>query len=100
MDEQRGVFGCSLSAAELADRRQAWEAMAAARLDGVREEGRLRVRFRGQPGVPESLRALVVAERDCCGWARWEVTAEGDASVLEVSGPPGRIGALAGVFGL
>jgi hypothetical protein len=100
MDEQTEVFGCSLSAAELADRRGAWEAVVAARVDGVRNEGGFRVRFRGDSGVSESLRALVAAEQECCGWASWEVVDEGDCSVLEVSGPPGRIGALATAFGI
>ena len=100
MDQQPEVFECSLSAAELEDRRAAWEAIAATRVDGVRNEGGFRVRFRSQSGISDSLRALVAAERDCCGWARWEVIDDGDCSVLEVSGPPGRIGALASAFGL
>ncbi len=85
---------------DLAARLDAWRGLEAARVDGQRTEGGFRVRFRGEPTVYESLRTLVAAERDCCGWARWEVMEEDGWSVLEVAGPPGRIGALATAFGL
>ncbi len=73
--------------------------------------GRGEVRCCADPGwVPGALSGgarypsvawrVVAAERDCCGWARWEVTDEGDCSVLEVTGPPGRIGRLASAFGI
>ena len=100
MDEQSGALECSLSAAELAGRREAWEAVAAARVQAVRNEGGFRVWFQSQPGISESLRFLVAAERDCCGWASWEVIDEEDWAVLEVTGPPDRVGALASAFGL
>ena len=58
------------------------------------------VRFQGPPRIHASLRSLAAAERDCCEWAMWEVVGEGDYAVLQVTGPPGRIGRLAAAFGL
>lgn len=100
MDEQPDILGCSLSTTEVEDRRKARQAVAAALVDGERNDSGFRVRFRAEPGLSEVLRALVAAERDCCAWGRWEVTDEGDCSVLEVTGPPGRIGTLASAFGI
>ena len=89
-----------MSPVNLAARLDAWRALEAARVDGLRREAGFHVRFRGEPSVCESLRTLVAAERDCCGWARWEVVEEDGWAVLKVTGPPGRIDALASAFGL
>lgn len=58
------------------------------------------MRFRRDPGVPESLRALARAEGECCGWASWEVAHEEGYTVLRVTGPPERIANLANAFDL
>jgi hypothetical protein len=48
--------------------------------------------------VGEALRSLIDAERACCTWATWicETTVEGH--VMEVTGPPEQICALARLF--
>jgi len=100
MNDDPPIPGCALSAPELFDRRAAWRDVAPALVDGVRSPGWFRARFRPDPGVPESLRALIDAEGDCCGWASWTLADEEEYSVLEVTGPPERILSLAAAFGL
>ena len=100
MDERQDVVGCSLSAPELVERRTAWKDVEPSLVDRVRTEDGFRVRFRRDPGVAESLRVLVDAEGDCCGWASWDVADERDHAVLQVTGPPERIASLASAFGL
>lgn len=100
MDEQRITLECTLSTDELLDRRAAWSDLAATLVDRAWTDKGFRLGFRREAGVPESLRALVVAERNCCGWASWTLTDEGDCSVLEVTGPAEKIATLAAAFGL
>lgn len=100
MEENQEIDGCTLSKSDVVDRRAAWKDVEHALVDRVRTDEGFRVRFRRDREVPESLRALVDAEADCCGWASWVLADEGDHSVLEVTGPPGRIGSLARAFGL
>ena len=58
------------------------------------------MRFHRRPGIAETLRTLVAAERECCGWASWAVSDSGRYAVLDVTGPPEQIGPLARAFGL
>ncbi len=74
--------------------------MGEAVVDKRRTEDGFVVRYRRAPGVPETLRALALAERDCCGWASWSVTEGDDSCLLEVVGPPRQISALAAAFGV
>jgi hypothetical protein len=48
----------------------------------------------------EQLKALVVTEQRCCGWANWSVVVEEDRCQLEVTGPEPEMAALAAAFGL
>lgn len=96
--EQRPDLECTLGTEELVDRRAAWDDVAAASVDRVRTESGLRARFRRSPDVSAALSALVAAERDCCGWASWELTDGGNCLVLDVTGPADRIAALADAF--
>lgn len=99
MEEQPELV-CSLAPEQLVDRRAAWDDVAAALVDRVRTDNGFRLRFRRSTDTSQTLRALVTAERDCCGWASWALTDEGDCLVLEVTGPAERIGALAAAVGL
>lgn len=99
-DDQGEIAGCGLSASQLVDRQAAWRGLEPARVDLARIDGGFRVRFRHDPGVPETLQALVDAEGRCCGWASWVVADDEGCSVLEVTGPPEGIGRLAAAFGL
>ena len=96
--EQRLDLECTLGPEELVDRGAAWGDVAAAVVDRVRTENGFRARFRRSPAISDALGALVAAERDCCGWASWALSDEGNCVVLEVTGPPDRIGALAAAF--
>ena len=95
---QRRDLECTLGPKELVDRRAAWGDVAAALVDRVRTENGFRARFRRSPDISDALRALVAAERDCCGWASWALSDEGNSVVLDVTGPPDRIGALVAAF--
>ena len=96
--EQPRDLECTLGPEELVDRRAAWGEVAAALVERVRTEKGFRARFRRSPGMSDALSALVAAERDCCGWASWALSDEGNCVVLDVTGPPDRIGALAAAF--
>lgn len=96
--EERRHLECTLGPEQLVDRRAAWGEVAAALVDRVRTENGFRARFRRSPGISDALRALVAAERDCCGWASWALSDEGNSVVLDVTGPPERIGALVAAF--
>lgn len=96
--EQGPNLECTLGTEELVDRRGAWRDVAGAVVDRVRTENGFRVRFRRSPDISDALTALVAAERECCGWASWALSDEGNCVVLDVTGPPDRIGALAAAF--
>ena len=100
MGDVEEPLSCSLTPDELDDRRTAWRRVGEAVVGGERTEDGFAVRYRRGPGVADTLRTLAAAERDCCGWASWNVTDTGDACVLEVTGPPEQIGPLAAAFGL
>jgi hypothetical protein len=77
---------CSLRPAALADRRAAW-----GRLDdrALRERadapGGVRAVYAALDGVEEELAGLVRLEADCCAFADWALSREGDSLVLEVT---------------
>ena len=45
----------------------------------------MRLTFRAAPGVEEELRALAELERECCAFARFEVSTSGEYVTLEVT---------------
>jgi hypothetical protein len=57
----------------------------------------LRLEFRWNPGILETIGAVIAAEHQCCRFLRFQVTVEpGDGPVLlDVTGPPGTGGFLA-----
>jgi len=57
------------------------------------------VRYRAEQGVREELDALTAAERQCCSFADWEVTQEGEHVVLRIASDTDGIAALAELFG-
>jgi hypothetical protein len=80
------VVACTLTADEQPERRRRWltltdRALAerASIADGVR------LTFRPDRGVEQELRALAELERDCCGFAAFDVTASGDRVTLDVT---------------
>jgi hypothetical protein len=82
-------LACSLHGADLEERRRRWVALAERALleQSPTDRGVLQ-RYRSEPDVERELRELAVAERDCCGFADWEVRASRDFVELEVSSTP------------
>jgi hypothetical protein len=80
------VIACSLSAAELPERRARWGALIDRALAGRADLANgLRLSFRAESGVEEELRALAELERDCCGFAAFEVRATDAEVTLDVT---------------
>jgi hypothetical protein len=79
------VIACSLTASELPERRRRWLALTDRALVGrtVTTDG-VRLTFRAAPGVEDELQALAELERECCGFAAFEVAAAGDRVTLDV----------------
>jgi hypothetical protein len=73
-------IACTLSGTDLAEQARRWRALP--QLQRVETDDGLRVTFAREAGVEEELRALVAAENECCGWARWSVE---DGVVLVVT---------------
>jgi hypothetical protein len=80
------VIACTLSPAQLPERRARWVALMERALAGRAEiaDG-LRLTFRAECGVEDELRALAVLERDCCGFAAFAVSPSGTRVVLDVT---------------
>lgn len=91
-------FRCLLPTAELAQRSRTWRDLAPLIVDHERIQNGFRIGF--HPSTTQELEALVAAERSCCGWADWVVSAKATTTVLEVKGPPEQVAALAASFGL
>ena len=79
------VIACSLTASELPERRRRWLALTDRALAGrtATADG-VRLTFRAAPGVEDELRALAELERECCGFAAFEVGAKGNRLTLDV----------------
>ncbi|MEO5678810.1 MAG: hypothetical protein ABIS47_03990 [Acidimicrobiales bacterium] len=92
---------CTLSPAALADRGAAWAQVDTSAVERVHLTGRLQIRYRAEPGLVEIIEALAAAERQCCGWASWDVIpVEEGHCTLVVTGPPDQVAALADAFGV
>lgn len=93
-------IACTLSAAEMSDRRALWR-----RIDGDvvarrGEEDRFEVFYAATAEVERVLPSLVDAESRCCGFATWRLRRDADRMVLAVSGPPDGVTALRHEFGI
>jgi len=90
------VIACSLTAEELPERRRRWRALPlTARTEIV---GGVRLTFRAGPGVEERVRALAALERDCCGFARFEVYGGAAEVALDVTSSEDGIRAVREIF--
>jgi hypothetical protein len=79
------VIACSLTASELPERRGRWLALTErALLSRTATTDGVRLTFRAAPGVDDELRALAELERECCGFAAFEVAVAGDRVTLDV----------------
>ena len=86
---------CTLTSDELATRGARWRTLGAA--DVADTPNGLRLSF---PAHTESeLRKLAELERDCCAFASWEVTTQGDRAVLDISAEGDAVVAVQALFG-
>ena len=100
MDDPARMLPCTLSTKELDERRAEWGAVEAALIHSVRTDSGLQMRFLGSPGIGETLRALISAERHCCGWASWALSETEEYLQLDVTGPADDIDLLARELGV
>ncbi len=83
------VVACSLNRGELAERGQRWDELAEqAFVERVATERGLRLVFRrgDEVEVEVELRELTELEWECCTFADWTVSTDGERAVLEVTG--------------
>jgi hypothetical protein len=82
-------IACTLSADGMAARMKLIDALAA---DGLLRrtstDAGLRVHLRDTPDIEERTRQLIASEGSCCAFLTFDLGREGDALVLDVTGPP------------
>src|SRR5262245_40585715 len=81
------AIACGLGDEALAERVLEWRAVGES-LDVVeraRFHGGLQLALRGHDEALEQVGRLVAAERECCGWATWELEPTRDGATLTVS---------------
>ena len=86
---------CTLTSDELATRGERWRALGAA--DVADLQNGLRLGFPAE--VEAELRELAQLERECCAFARWDVTTNGGRAVLEITADGEAIAAVQSMFG-
>lgn len=91
-------FTCELDEQARVDQADRWRGLAGFVYRRARTEDGFRLTFDHR--MRDELTALVAIERDCCAWAEWSLREEQDGLALEVTGPPGDIGALGAAFGI
>jgi hypothetical protein len=86
---------CTLTSDELATRGGRWRALGAADVADI--PNGLRLSF---PAAAETeLRELAGLERECCSFARWEVTRQDGRAVLDVTAEGDAVPAVQALFG-
>jgi hypothetical protein len=93
------VIACSLGQEELAERRARWHALAGEGLIERTETATgVRLAFRSGTSIERELRELAALERQCCAFARFDVSASGERLLLDVSAPPEGVAAVRAMF--
>jgi|SRR5579875_599081 len=92
-------IACTLDAADATERLGRWRALSDGRLNVRQHPGEVVVSYRARRGVYEELESLVAAERECCGFADWQVTRESESVVLRIRAEAQGLAAIVGVFG-
>jgi hypothetical protein len=93
------VIACSLTTDELPERRRRWRALTDRALaERTTIPAGVRLSFRPEPGVEEELVALAELERDCCGFASFDVNASPDRVTLDVTGAGDGVAAVRELF--
>jgi len=85
-DEDATAIACSLPTADLNDRRRTWQAVTdGAMRTKVAIPGGVRLTFEPDHATAHRLLDLVAAERACCAWASWNLTAAANVTLVEVT---------------
>jgi hypothetical protein len=80
------VIACSLNAEELPARQLRWQALTErGHVERAPIPGGVRLTFQAGPGVEEELRELAALERECCGFASFEVGVTAGHVTLDVT---------------
>jgi hypothetical protein len=92
-------IACSLSAAEMRERRTTIDAIAREALR-TREpmDGGVRLTFTDGADTERALRDLIAAEAECCPFLRFDLDRDGDSMTLEVTAPEDAQPMLAELF--
>jgi hypothetical protein len=84
--QETPTVACTLTQSGMTERRRRWQDVAArAFVRRVVTDRGLQLVFRADSGVEDELRELALLERDCCAFARWNVTTEDAYTVLDVT---------------
>jgi len=81
--EELPVIACSLTTAQLPERRRRWEALPL--VERAETAHGVQLVFRAGPGVEEELRELAGLERECCGFARFEISSGEQGVTVDVT---------------
>lgn len=88
MTTSQPPIACSLDETTHRSRAYEWERLFELGLLAFRlTQNGILATFRIQPEIEAGLRELAAREAECCGFADWSVSADGDALELEVSAP-------------
>ena len=79
-------IACTLTAADLADRQQAWLKVGTFATHASEVPGGLAFAFRAVPGVDESLHELVQLEAECCEWMTFGLDRSPDTVTMTITG--------------
>ena len=80
------VIACTLSAADLKDRGQAWLKLGSYIRGSGPIPGGLAFDFASAAGVPESLAELVRLEAECCAWMSFQISDRSAGIRLSITG--------------
>ncbi|MES1240080.1 MAG: hypothetical protein ABUT39_00535 [Acidobacteriota bacterium] len=94
-------IACSLTAAELDQRREVLAALRARCAEALAIENGIRLRFEAAPGVLADIARVIELERQCCRFLhfRLDVLPDGGPVWLELSGPEGTAGFVGSELG-
>ena len=84
--EETIPIACTLTAADLADRQQAWLKLGTYAIGATEVPGGLAFAFRAVPGVHESLRELVALEAECCEWMAFSLDPTAGTVTMTITG--------------
>jgi hypothetical protein len=95
------AISCTLSSRDLTARGRRWRWLrdrAAGQVAVGTIPGGVRLRFPVGTGTEQELRELAALERECCSFADWVVTVDGDSTCLDVTSDGNAVAAIQSMF--